>query len=334
MPTRLLLRIRACHRTQEVILRAHVAATPAIDANPLALVLSCEGLDTTIVLTNPTNDTETITSIAIGDARITFPGMHMPLTLPPGAMDTLRLNFSIMDTSSIADSLMIVGQPCNFVKTIAITVTILPIQETLVLFVDSGAPGDTVKLPVLFQSRNNIQIAGLSCLVQMSYNPSILLPINVIGGTLDSLGNGYVVFTIENVSDTGYLECIVGLGDSTATLLHIDSINWGCAAQSSGQDGKFTLTGLCMQGGTRLFIEDSGMTLAQNVPNPVNGETTIRFRTIENGQTQLWIADVLGRRQAILMMRIVRPGHIRHNSMHNTYNRVCIITSSKHLQCN
>lgn len=85
--------------------------------------------------------------------------------------------------------------------------------------------------------------------------------------------------------------------------MHLDTISWNGACSVTGvrTDGAVTLTGLCQQGGTRLFVDTSGtLTLAQNDPNPFTGETMITYHTIEDGQTKLYIMDVIGRHVADL----------------------------------
>ena len=184
--------------------------------------------------------------------------------------------------------------------------------------------GRYIFVPVYRHPLNQTQLAGYSYNLYVSYDASILLPIGVTGGVIDTIGNGYAVFTINNAPDTAYIECIVGLGDSAATLMQIDSLNWGCAAHSARLDGLFSVTGLCAQGGTRLFISDSGIALSQNDPNPFSGSTMINFPTIENGETRLWIADVLGRVQAVLAEGYLRAGSYESRLMVKECRRECI----------
>ena len=87
-------------------------------------------------------------------------------------------------------------------------------------------------------------------------------------------------------------------GGLDATRLQIDTIDWGCAAQRNCQTA-CSLRAYANRA-QRLFISDSVMSLSQNHPNPFSGVTTISFRTIENGETRLWVADVLGRQEAVL----------------------------------
>jgi len=166
----------------------------------------------------------------------------------------------------------------------------------------AGRPGDTVYIPIIIQSlQQQIQLNGITYQARVSYNGTILLPIGMLHGTIDTIGNGYVVFTGSNAADTAVLKCIIGLGDSVSTALHIDTVNWGgCVVQSTSIDGTFSLTGLCTQGGTRLYDENGTISLSQNNPNPFIGVTEIDYNTIEDGPTRLWITDMLGRQVAVL----------------------------------
>jgi hypothetical protein len=226
----------------------------------------------------------------------------LPAIIPPGKTDTILVQIRIQDTTPIASSILLIGEPCQWQNSFAINGTISVYETTLSMPIDSGKPGDTIFLPIIVQSLNQTVLSRLSCQIHLHYNSNILLPIGIRGGYLDSLVNGEAIFTLTDVVDTPYLECIVGLGDTTATTLHIDTVIWNtCLALSHTSDGIFTLTGLCQQGGTRLFDTTGTASLSQNVPNPFSQMTRIFYRTIENGATRIWISDVLGRQQALLV---------------------------------
>ncbi len=62
--------------------------------------------------------------------------------------------------------------------------------------------------------------------------------------------------------------------------------------------------------GTSIDKDKSPMTfeLAQNVPNPFNPKTVIRYRKSENGRTRLTIYDILGREIAVLVDGVQSAG--------------------------
>ncbi len=176
----------------------------------------------------------------------------------------------------------------------------------------SGSPGDTILMPIIVKSVNALDI-GREFTFTIRYNPTDLLPVAAIRGKIDSINDGALVVTciIGMGSDTaGLFKFIVGLGDSTTSALTIDSI-WTdlCPLTASQTGGEFQLTGLCQQGGTRLFDATGNLSLSQNNPNPFIGRTDIAYSTIENGETQLFITDVLGRQVAILINGYKKAGN-------------------------
>jgi len=299
-----------CHHTEQYIVHARVA-TPKINATPLIIASAlCATLDTTIIITNPTPDTETVTSAAFSDSRFTFLNAQLPLTLLPESSDTLRIQFAASDTSAISGSLTLSSEPCNLTTMIPLGGAVSRISASISLLTDTGRAGDTVFIPIIIKSlQKQTQLNGITYQARVSYNGTILLPVGMLHGTIDTIGNGYVVFTGTNAADTAILKCIVGLGDSVSTALHIDTVNWGgCVVQSASVDGTFSLTGLCTQGGTRLYDENGSISLSQNNPNPFIGVTEIDYSTIEDGQTRLWITDVLGRKVTVLVEGTYKAG--------------------------
>ena len=226
-----------------------------------------------------------------------------PLTIAPGDSQQFVVRFTSSSGAS-SNTLNLINNdtlPGENPWKITFTGILAEISASLSISADSGKPGDIVYVPVVIHPLNQTQLAGVSCRVQISYNASILSPVGIINGEIDSVGSGFIIFTVDDAADPAFVKCIVGLGDTTATNVHIDTVEWECISQTELSDGEFALTGLCKQGGTRLFLADSGLSLTQNNPNPFGGTTTIQFRTIENGETRLWVADVLGREQALLV---------------------------------
>jgi hypothetical protein len=233
------------------------------------------------------------------------PAPRLPMFLSPGADTNIPIEFAPKAPGTKIAALVVKSNAANSpVLTLNLAGqkdAVANILAAAAMGSDSGKAGDTVYIPVVIRSLNQTSLAGIPYKVRVHYDGSILLPIGVRRGTIDTLGAGYVVFTCNNAADTAVLICIVGLGDSVKTPIYIDTVLWGgCKAQTTWMNGIFTLTGLCTQGGTRLFNANGMLTLSQNAPNPFAGETVINYSTIEDGETELYITDALGRRMMTL----------------------------------
>jgi len=174
---------------------------------------------------------------------------------------------------------------------------------TLSTPVMQGAPGDTIIIPVILRPQDSI--TGVRLTMRIRYNASVLLPLSATGGTIDSIKTGILVFTSDgkNTTDTiGRVKFLVALGDSAISSITFDTLFAGnCPATFSQTSGGVELTGLCQQGGTRLFVTNGTLSLAQNSPNPFSSATDIVFSTIENGETRLTVSNVLGQTVATLV---------------------------------
>jgi hypothetical protein len=253
---------------------------------------------------NTGTDTLHITNITITQNNEGFSiasPLTYPITVPPGSDTVISIRFAPATTGPKTATLNVFSDASN-TQTLSTQLSgerDIPttITASISIAAYSGSPGDTVRIPVIIRSSQQALLSGMSYTARVSYDGTVLLPVGIKNGTIDSIKNGYVVFTANNAADTVILICIVGLGDSVNTTIHVDTIEWGgCTVQSTLLDGTFQLQGLCTQGSTRLFTANGSLTLAQNVPNPFTGETMIRYSTIEDGETELYVTDVLGRR--------------------------------------
>ena len=178
----------------------------------------------------------------------------------------------------------------------------------------SASPGEMVFIPIIANGVNTLDF-GREITLRIRYNPTILLPLTALRGTIDSIGSGIVIVTctINNLSDTaGLIQFIAALGDSTATPLMIDSI-WTdhCPLTVSEAGGSFQLMDICTQGDTRLYLQSGNASLSQNAPNPFSDETEFAYTTIENGNIKLFVTDVLGRQVYILKNEYQKAGQYR-----------------------
>lgn len=176
---------------------------------------------------------------------------------------------------------------------------------TIALTPISGDPGDVVDMPVLIKDISSRgvppNVTGYTATIR--YNATLLEPIEPeISQEPDIIENNErimnVLLPVDSDGD-GVLTTMkfrVGLGNGTASPLLLENT----APVGTGkmivyeESAEFTLTGVCNEGGERLFDSDGIIELMQNRPNPFTNSTELVFSIAEKGITKLYICDMLG----------------------------------------
>lgn len=166
----------------------------------------------------------------------------------------------------------------------------------------SGYPGDIIEVPVYLRNGENVGKSGASAfLAELKLNSTMLIPIyDTPKGTVN--GNERIIpLTLPIVADPqNKLETLIfqaALGTDTVTTIEIgnlSSINGFITIDSI--PGKFTLKGVCMEGGFPRLINMNGTTqLLVPKPNPIDESLEIEYETIEEGVIKLYITDTYGK---------------------------------------
>ncbi len=178
-----------------------------------------------------------------------------------------------------------------------------------------ATPGERLLIPLLLDASQNLERSGAAeFIATIRFNRTLLLP---SGGTpLGRIEGGDRVVTItgrrEPATTTGpiaMLELIAALGDTAATALRIDSIEWpGAPVRVSTTDGEVRIT---TRGGWKLYQPGGVLALLSPIPNPASGLTDIIYETIEQGRTRVDLIDLGGRLVASLVDTEQKPGRRR-----------------------
>jgi hypothetical protein len=116
--------------------------------------------------------------------------------------------------------------------------------------------------------------------------------------------------TTGSGGDLAQIRCVVTLGDAESTPLHIEVFDWTDGKVAVIKiDGELRINNICRQGGVRLFHSDGEIDLKPVRPNPVNSVAQIEYEVVEQGRTELYIADLFGRRVKTLVADDILPGH-------------------------
>ena len=121
-----------------------------------------------------------------------------------------------------------------------------------------------------------------------------------------------ITYTGTTDSTTGKLQDLqftAALGDDSCTTVGIDNFSWSTPNITvTTQNGNFCLSGLCLQGGTRLIAPEAKVSMSAPRPNPTANSIEIDYKLIEHGLTSIIIYDLLGREVLRLLDGDQRPG--------------------------
>ncbi len=177
----------------------------------------------------------------------------------------------------------------------------------------SGEAGDTVRIMVTVQlSRMGTLEKTMSVYSTLEMNASMLVP---FGESVGSVRDGIRSIPLRIDVSPGTqgasiaLPFIVTLGDSDTTALRFTSTRLEVAdVDLTEVQGRFSLLGVCREGGSRLFDGRLRAGIVSLSPHPFRGASEVRYRAIERGIHQVALHDALGRRLRVLQEAEQVPG--------------------------
>jgi hypothetical protein len=253
-----------------------------------------------------------------------------PIMADTGGIDTLTLSAifatQLWSTGAKTDSLFITdsgtysvmitdSNGCTATASIYIPRDVHPPSITLSIDTVSGAPCDIITIPIRIDTSYNMPPSGATIYItEITFNQSLLMPMDKTNYVIHGRWGTLTVYGTRPDNQTqGLLQGIrfgVALGDSVATIIKMETFVFsnGKKVRISTYNGLFKLANICTQGGARLFAESDSLLLKQNVPNPAQSSTRITYSLLEEGNSKLWVSDILGRRVATLFDGDIQPG--------------------------
>ncbi len=251
-----------------------------------------------------------------------------PNPTPPNttAVMTARYNGAACPDSKITANGIPVLQNYGFRcdSTARVTLSAQTLPATARLWTDSIAANisDTVSLPIRLRNPQYLREAGVTGFsFVLRYDFSTLVPLDNPRGTIVGTSRLQPVTLmlptpIPADSVLGRVRFQATLGSTSGTLISIDSLR---AIGTSGASciifdntalqGKFTLGGICLEGGMRLVTKSTSSTvLAQSKPNPASDIATIDFSLLERGLTTITVYSVMGEAVLQAMAERLEPG--------------------------
>ncbi|MEO6941322.1 MAG: T9SS type A sorting domain-containing protein, partial [Candidatus Kapaibacterium sp.] len=180
-------------------------------------------------------------------------------------------------------------------------------------------PADNVKLPIeLLRSQRLAQSGAMHYTAKLRFNKTLLAPSGatptgvIVGNDLIVTISGTNPLPLGTTSGTlATLDFLATLGNDTCTDVSIDEFIWtDGTVRVTRQNGRFCLTGVCEAGGKiRLIDPNAKLSLGQSHPNPAQTQTTVDYDLDEQGETELFITDIVGKEVRRIAQGVQIPGH-------------------------
>ncbi len=239
----------------------------------------------------------------------------LPADLAPG--ETLKVTVRFTPTNGAAGSpvRVVAASPCDMTAETTVDGT----GEAGALAVVTmptirAAAGERLRAPILLTGSTGLDVVNARAFeATISFDRTLLVAADRSAATNDDKTRRMTVRGERRPgSDTlGFADLIAVLGSAQTTPLTIETFEWTDAladVTTTVVNGEFQLDGICREGGVRLYDGEGEVILKPNRPNPAGGQTEIEYEVVEQGRTRLYVADMLGRRVAMIVDDDLDPG--------------------------
>jgi hypothetical protein len=202
---------------------------------------------------------------------------------------------ALSNSTAIGGALNISNLPGDF--------TLNPVTIDLEVNTTSAKPGENVYITLSVKNSKNLtQAIHQSINTKLTYNYSLLEPIGTTPQGVVSGANREIALSIPAIT-TGVasftFKAMLGNAVMTDLLLSDTKLQNGDATINT-TNGKFTLDGICVSNGPRLFDPQGKAQITSINPNPADGNTSVMIETQEEGLHTVSIYSSIG----ILVKRV------------------------------
>jgi hypothetical protein len=177
-----------------------------------------------------------------------------------------------------------------------------------------ASAGATVPLQLhITSARYSIGCARDSVTFALRFNRTLLAPPYIEGTSIihDTIIGIDRILTIRTSADTTLLlELVAALGNVESTLIMLDSLGWdSCPPTAQGAVlGQFRLSGICREGGVRLFEANDEFFIKPIRPDPAASIAEIEYGIVEPGWTEISLVNSVGQRVLVPAAGVMLPG--------------------------
>lgn len=178
---------------------------------------------------------------------------------------------------------------------------------TLCLGEFSAAPGGTVSVPLLLCNPSSVVESGAREIeTELRFNASLLLPLDA-NYLVNRVESGIRILRLRTpiatnrLPELAVLSFRAGLGDDTITSLRLDNYrSFGGKVRLTSSPGTFHLTGVCTEGGARLWRPGGVTALLSVSPQPAESFVRAEYELAAASAIEWTLTDNLGRRTVII----------------------------------
>lgn len=179
----------------------------------------------------------------------------------------------------------------------------------------SAKQGDTVRIPFRIKNYKYInECKNYNYKAKIRFNKTLLVPID--GTPVGEVeGNDRIIEldgTRSQANDTlNVLQFVAVMGNAQRTPVNIDDFYFTeCPVQITMLDSAVQITGLCYDGGVRLFDPDAkGGASLKIYPNPVSNSTRIEYFIPSDSPVTIEIFNTLGQKYMDLLQKTEKAGN-------------------------
>jgi PKD repeat protein len=147
----------------------------------------------------------------------------------------------------------------------------------------------------------------------LRFNRTLLTPPYIEGTSIihDTIVGIDRILTIRTSADTTLLlELVAALGNVESTLIVLDSLGWDSClpAAQAAVLGQFQLSGICREGGVRLFEANDELFIKPVRPDPAVSVAEIEYGIVEPGWTEISLVNSVGQRVLLPAAGVMLPG--------------------------
>ncbi len=223
-----------------------------------------------------------------------------PMAVPAGESRQISVRYTPLDTNEVQAAISLSAEPCGAVAGSSLSGSGFVARAVLKAGTFEGYPGDIVELPVyLAAAENTDKTEAASVSTDISFNSTLLVPLS---HPLSRTENGISTVSFSGLSlratageEIARIEFMVGLGNAAESPVTFSN------CRSDGDDitidtisGKFTLLGICKEGGARLVNTNGSAALLSVTPNPAEDVLQITLNLTEAGENNLTISNLSG----------------------------------------